>query len=70
MTYEEAIKELEKIISKLESGNVPMSEAISLFERGEELAKICYNHLSSAKGKLTLVKEELGKLVETDDDDF
>ena len=49
---------------------MPMSEAISLFERGEELAKICYNHLSSAKGKLTLVKEELGKLVETDDDDF
>lgn len=68
MTYEEAAKELENIIAKLENGNLPMSEAMKLFERGEELSKICFKELNAAKGKLTLIKEELNKLTETDED--
>ncbi len=67
MNYEEASKELEQIVNKLENGNLPMSEALALFERGEELAKICFKHLDTAKGKLSVVKEELRKLVETDE---
>lgn len=68
MTYEEATKELESIISKLENGNLPMSEAIKLFEKGEQLSKVCFKELNVAKGKLSIVKEELGKLIETDED--
>lgn len=68
MSYEAAVKELENIIEKLESGNLAMSEALKLFERGQELAKLCFNELNSAKGKLSIIKEELGKLIETDDD--
>lgn len=64
MNYEEASKRLEEIIDKLENGNLPMSEAISLFEEGERLSKICFQHLTSAKGKLTLLKDELDKLTE------
>ena len=37
LTYEQASKELEQIISNLEEGKVTMTEAIKLFERGEEL---------------------------------
>lgn len=65
MTYEEAAKELETIISKLETGNLAMGEAMKLFERGEELSKICFKELNTAKGKLTLIKEELSRLTET-----
>lgn len=64
LTYEQASKELEQIIANLEEGKVTMTEAIKLFERGEELSKICYNHLDNAKGKLTEIKETLGKLIE------
>ncbi len=67
MNYEEASKELEQIVNKLENGNLPMDEALKLFERGEELAKICFNHLDNAKGKLTVIKAELNKLTETDE---
>ncbi len=68
MNYEEASKELEQIVNKLENGNLPMDEALKLFERGEELSKICFKHLESAKGKLTIIKDELDRLTETDED--
>ena len=64
LSYEEASKQLESIISKLESGNISMSESMALFEEGKKLTKICYEHLEKAKGKLVEVKEVLGKLIE------
>ena len=64
VSYEEATKELNKIIDQLESGDLPMTKAIELFERGQELIKTCYLNLDIAKGKLSEVKENLGKLEE------
>lgn len=64
MNYEDAVKELNKIVELLESGDLPMSKASEIFQRGQELIKICYENLDSAKGKLTEVKENLGKLEE------
>lgn len=64
ITYEEASKELSQIIAKLESGQITLDEAVKLFERGKELIAICYSSLSLAKGKLTEIKETLGKLEE------
>ena len=64
LSYEQANKELEEIVAKLENGNLPMNEAVKLFERGQELIKLCFTQLDTAKGKLTVIKEELGKLIE------
>lgn len=64
LSYEEASKELNKIVEQLESGELPMSKATELFEKAQELIKICYSNLDKAKGKLTEVKENLGKLEE------
>lgn len=64
ISYEEAAKELQEIISKIENENIALDEALKLFERGQELIKICYTSLDSAKGKLTEIKETLGKLEE------
>lgn len=64
LSYEEASKELNKIVEQLESGDLPMTKALELFERGQELIKICYANLDKAKGKLSEVKENLGKLEE------
>ena len=64
ISYEDATNELNTIINKIENENVSIDEAIKLFERGQELIKICYNELDKAKGKLTEIRENLGKLEE------
>ena len=45
MTYEEAIKELENIIEKLEDSTLPLKEAQELFERANTLAKFAQEEL-------------------------
>jgi exodeoxyribonuclease VII small subunit len=60
MTFEEAEKELQQIVERLESGNVPLDDAVALWERGEELYRFCREQLDSAQGKV----EELAKRVQ------
>ena len=64
ISYEDATKELNIIISKLEGGSITLDEAVACVERGKELIKLCYQSLSHAKGKLTELKDSLGKLEE------
>jgi exodeoxyribonuclease VII small subunit len=49
LKYEEAYAELEKIVSELESGEQPLEEALSLFERGQVLTKHCAELLAKAE---------------------
>jgi exodeoxyribonuclease VII small subunit len=60
VTFEEAQKELERIVQRLEHGQAPLDEAVALWERGEELYRFCRQRLDSAQGKI----EELAKRVE------
>lgn len=60
MKFEEAEKELALIVERLESGNVPLEDAVALWERGEELYRICREQLDAAQGKV----EELAARVE------
>ena len=64
ISYEEASKELQTIIEKIDSGMLAMDEAMTLFERGQKLVAICYGQLDKAKGKLTEAKEMAGKIEE------
>lgn len=59
MDYEQSMKELEQIISKLENGDVKFDEATKLFERGAELCKTLSTNFDKAKGKVTVIREEL-----------
>jgi len=52
MTFEEAQKELEEIVHRLESGEVPLDEALKLWERGEELYRFCRERLDGAEGRI------------------
>ena len=52
MTFEEAQRELERIVQQLESGQADLDEAITLWERGEELYRLCSDKLDSAQGKI------------------
>ena len=60
MTFEEAQRELERIVEQLERGQAPLDEALALWERGEELYKVCVGRLDSAQGKI----EELARRAE------
>ena len=51
-TYEEARDELAVIVRQLESGSVPLSESMALWEKGEKLADICQKWLDGASAKL------------------
>jgi exodeoxyribonuclease VII small subunit len=56
VTYEEAQKELEQIVQQLETGQADLASAIKLWERGEELHRICLEKLDSAQGKIEALK--------------
>ena len=64
LTYENAIKELNEIIAKIESGTLAISDSIKLIERAKELLVFCYKELDRTKGKLTEIKETLSSLEE------
>jgi exodeoxyribonuclease VII small subunit len=51
-TFEEAQKELEEIVQRLESGQAPLDEALKLWERGEELYRFCRERLDGAEGRI------------------
>lgn len=52
LTYEQARKELSEIVVKLESGGTSLAESMQLWERGEQLAKICQDWLDGAQAKI------------------
>ena len=48
-SYEEARDELAEIVESLEDGSATLEESLKLWERGEQLAKICQEWLDGAK---------------------
>ena len=58
--FEEAQRELERIVSELEGGRASLEDAVVLWERGDELYRYCLGKLDSAEGKI----EELGARIE------
>jgi exodeoxyribonuclease VII small subunit len=64
MNYEDAIKELEEIIEKLENEQLPLSTAQQLFERAAEISKFAQEELSKTTGKLYQIKKELDTITE------
>lgn len=64
-TFEENLNELEKIASQLESQDLSLEKALSEFERGIKLSKICNKKLEEAEKKINiLVESENGSLKE------
>jgi len=61
LSYEDARDELAKVVTTLESGQATLEQSLALWERGEELAKICQQWLDGAKAKLAAAKPESDK---------
>ena len=61
-TFEENITNLEAIVKDLESGNVPLDDAINKFNEAMKLAKECNDKLKSAEDNINKILKENGKL--------
>ncbi|HET7377780.1 MAG TPA: exodeoxyribonuclease VII small subunit [Anaerolineae bacterium] len=57
LTFEEAFKELEESVVKLESGELPLEESLALYERGQALAVYCGKLLDEAELKIEQVAD-------------
>jgi exodeoxyribonuclease VII small subunit len=56
ISYEAARDELAEVVESLEDGSATLEQSLKLWERGEELAKICQEWLDGAKKKLDSAK--------------
>ncbi|MEM6384939.1 MAG: exodeoxyribonuclease VII small subunit [Pseudomonadota bacterium] len=55
MSFEIAMRELEAVVSQLESGDVPLEDSINLYERGAALKAHCQKKLAEAEEKVAQI---------------
>ena len=70
ISFEQAIKELEDIVRKLESGQIDLETAIKDYERGNELRKICEQKLGDAKLKVEKIIKNQDGTVSTEETNY
>ncbi len=71
-SFETSLAELEEIVGKLESGDLPLEESLELFEKGIKLSRECRERLTKAERRIEiLMKDANGDLstaeIETED---
>ncbi|WP_106769942.1 exodeoxyribonuclease VII small subunit [Paenibacillus faecalis] len=62
MSFEEAMTQLEAIVSQLEDGDVPLEKAIDLYQKGMRLSQMCSQKLEQVEQKIEMIVEEAGEL--------
>ena len=55
MTFEQALKELEQVVGRLERGDVALEDSIALYERGAALKARCERKLAEAEEKVSKI---------------
>jgi len=58
LTFEKALAELEGIVTRLERGDVPLEESVTIYERGEALKKRCEALLSQADDRVQKISAD------------
>lgn len=61
-SFEEAMAELEGIVKRLEENDVPLEEAIDLFQKGVTLSKLCHTKLQKVEDQLDQILGEDGSI--------
>ncbi|MGH8286641.1 MAG: exodeoxyribonuclease VII small subunit [Steroidobacteraceae bacterium] len=55
--FEQSLEELEKLVERLERGDMPLEEALKTFERGVELTRNCQAALKSAQQRVEILRK-------------
>ncbi len=58
ITYEKALKKLEKIVEQLEQGSMPLEKSLELFEEANTLAVYCKQCLDTAEQKIVRLTQD------------
>jgi len=58
LSFETAYAELETIITQLESGELPLEESVTLFERGRKLSQYCQSLLDKAELRISQLSDD------------
>ena len=64
---EQAIHELEELVEKLESPDLPLEDSIRLFERGTKISEICYAKLQEAEKKVEILLKKVPQASSAED---
>ena len=60
LTFEQAMKRREEIVSRLEAGDVPLDQSMTLFEEGTKLSAYLSKLLDTAEQKVTMITAQNG----------
>ena len=66
-SFEEALKQLEGVVSNLEKGELSLEEALKVFQKGIVLTEYCNNKLDEAEKKITILLEKKDGTIEERD---
>jgi exodeoxyribonuclease VII small subunit len=58
MSYEAAMQELEQLVAKLESGDLPLEQLLSQYQRGAELLKLCRERLEAVETQVKVLDQD------------
>lgn len=56
-SYEAALQELEQLVARLESGDMPLEQLLTGYQRGAELLKFCRDKLEAVEGQIKVLDE-------------
>jgi exodeoxyribonuclease VII small subunit len=62
LDFEQALRELESVVERLERGDLPLEEALRVFERGVDLTRQCQGALKSAQQRVDALMKRNGEL--------
>ncbi|MBI2339504.1 MAG: exodeoxyribonuclease VII small subunit [Deltaproteobacteria bacterium] len=60
LKFEQAMGQLEKMVEKLEAGDLSLEESLKVFEEGMELTKFCEQKIEEAEGKVEMLMKDRG----------
>ena len=66
MSFEESLKELEKIVERLSTDETSLDELLSLYEAGVAYLKHCQSRLGAAEAKIKILSEQLSPRLDTE----
>ena len=67
-TLESALAELEKIVSSMEAGQMPLERSLAAYKRGAELLKFCQTALQDAQQQVKILEDGILRDFKSDDD--
>jgi exodeoxyribonuclease VII small subunit len=56
LSFEDALKELEAIVHRLETGDASLDESIAMYERGDKLRQRCADRLNQAQARIEAIR--------------